>query len=126
MMDGIEAETAEELLRYLRHEAGHAFSYVHRPYETEEFGRMCGDYSRPYREDYVPQPFTRDYAILLQEQLATAGITVSLEELTSEAFYAGGPQETPWLNSAVTLVPWTTRTTPTQFVVPMVRTIFPC
>jgi peptide/nickel transport system substrate-binding protein len=68
------------------------------------------------------EPFTRDYAILLQEQLATAGITVSLEELTSEAFYAGGPQETPWLNSAVTLVPWTTRTTPTQFVVPMVRT----
>jgi peptide/nickel transport system substrate-binding protein len=68
------------------------------------------------------EPFTRDYAILLQEQLATAGITVSLEELTAEAFYAGGPQETPWLNSAVTLVPWTTRTTPTQFVVPMVRT----
>jgi peptide/nickel transport system substrate-binding protein len=67
------------------------------------------------------EPFSRDYAILLQEQLATAGITVGLEELTAEAFYAGELKETPWLNSTVTLVPWASRATPTQFVVPMVR-----
>jgi peptide/nickel transport system substrate-binding protein len=67
------------------------------------------------------EPFTRDYAILLQEQLGAARISVDLVEVTAEAFYAGEPEETPWLNRAVTLVPWTSRTTPTQFVVPMVR-----
>ena len=67
------------------------------------------------------EPLARDYAVLLQEQLASAGITATLDEQTSEAFYAGDPAETPWLNSIATLVDWVSRPTPTQFVVPMVR-----
>ena len=60
-MDGIEAQTEEEILGYLRHEAGHAFNYAHKLYETEECQRVFGDYSAPYRDDYVPQPFSRNY-----------------------------------------------------------------
>ena len=61
MMDGIEAQTEEEILGYLRHEAGHTFNYAHKLYETDEFLRVFGDYSAPYRDDYVPQPFSRNY-----------------------------------------------------------------
>ena len=61
MMDGIEAETEEEILSYLRHEAGHAFNYAYKLYETEEWLRTFGAYSMPYRDDFVPQPFSRNY-----------------------------------------------------------------
>src|SRR5688572_12236491 len=61
MMDGIEAETEEEILGYLRHEAGHAFNYAHKLYENQEWLGVFGDYSAPYRDDYVPQPFSRNY-----------------------------------------------------------------
>lgn len=55
------AETEAEILMYLRHEAGHAFNYAYRLYETEEWRKIFGDYTRPYREDYKPQPFSRKY-----------------------------------------------------------------
>ncbi|ATB31163.1 hypothetical protein MEBOL_004625 [Melittangium boletus DSM 14713] len=55
------AETEAEILMYLRHEAGHAFNYAYRLYETEDWLHTFGDYSRPYRDDYKPQPFSRRY-----------------------------------------------------------------
>jgi hypothetical protein len=61
MMEGIEAESDEEILGYLRHEAGHAFNYAYKLYETEEWHELFGPYSRPYREDYEPNPFSRNY-----------------------------------------------------------------
>jgi hypothetical protein len=60
-MDGVEAESDEEVLSYLRHEAGHAFGYAYRLHETEEWHRIFGPYSRPYREDYEPNPFSRNF-----------------------------------------------------------------
>jgi len=61
VMETIEAESDEEILAYLRHEAGHAFNYAYRLYETEEWHALFGPYSRPYREDYEPNPFSRQY-----------------------------------------------------------------
>lgn len=61
LMDGIEAETDEEILRYLRHEAGHAFNYAYKLYETKAWGKVFGPYSRPYTEDYKPYPFSRNF-----------------------------------------------------------------
>jgi hypothetical protein len=61
MMEGIEGQTEAEVLRFLRHEAGHAFNYAHRLYQTEEWHQLFGPYSRPYLEDYKPDPFSRDY-----------------------------------------------------------------
>lgn len=55
------AETEAEILMYLRHEAGHAFNYAYRLYESPEWSRVFGDYSRPYDDNYKPQPFSRRY-----------------------------------------------------------------
>ena len=52
MMEGVEASTEQEVLSYLRHEAGHAFNYAHRLYETEPWLAIFGPYSAPYRDDY--------------------------------------------------------------------------
>jgi hypothetical protein len=54
-------ETTAESMMYLRHEAGHALNYAYRLYEEEEWHRVFGPYSRPYIEDYRPNPFSRDY-----------------------------------------------------------------
>jgi hypothetical protein len=61
IMEGIEAESDEEILRYLRHEAGHAFNYAYKLYETEEWHKLFGPYSRPYKEDYKPDPFSLNF-----------------------------------------------------------------
>lgn len=61
IMDGIEAESDEEILRYLRHEAGHAFNYAYKLYETEEWHHIFGPYSRPYRDTYKPNPFSQNF-----------------------------------------------------------------
>lgn len=61
MMDGVEAQTDEEILGYLRHEAGHAFNYAHKLYATEEWERLFGSFALPYLEDFTPRPFSRNY-----------------------------------------------------------------
>jgi hypothetical protein len=54
-------EGAEESMRYLRHEAGHAFNYAYRLYDRSDWRKMFGPYSRPYRERYRADPFSRDF-----------------------------------------------------------------
>jgi hypothetical protein len=54
-------EGAEESMRYLRHEAGHAFNYAYRLYDRPDWRQMFGPYSRPYRERYRADPFSRDF-----------------------------------------------------------------
>jgi hypothetical protein len=61
IMEGIEAETEEEILSYLRHEAGHAFNYAYKLHEREDWRDLFGPFSRPYLEDYTPQPFSRNF-----------------------------------------------------------------
>lgn len=61
LMESIEAESDEEIIAYLRHEAGHTFNYAYRLYETEEWHELFGPYSRPYREHYEPNPFSRNF-----------------------------------------------------------------
>ncbi|MHB8875795.1 MAG: putative zinc-binding metallopeptidase [Myxococcaceae bacterium] len=57
------AESEREIMMYLRHEAGHCLNYAFKLYETEEWRRLFGDYLKPYREDYKPQPFSRKYVV---------------------------------------------------------------
>jgi hypothetical protein len=54
-------ESHDESMMYLRHEAGHAFNYAYRLYETEEWHRLFGPYSRPYVDAYKPNPFSTDF-----------------------------------------------------------------
>ena len=60
---GAGAETEREILIYLRHEAGHCFNYAYKLYETEPWRKLFGDYSKPYKEEYKPQPFSRKYVV---------------------------------------------------------------
>lgn len=59
-------EKEEELILYLRHEAGHAFNYAYQLYQTEEWHQVFGPFSRPYIEDYKPQPLSKKFVKHMQ------------------------------------------------------------
>jgi hypothetical protein len=54
-------EDAREIMMYLRHEAGHAFTYAYKLHNTPEWKQVFGPFRRPYRDNYRPAPFSRDY-----------------------------------------------------------------
>lgn len=54
----IEAEDEAEVMMYLRHEAGHAFNYAYRLYTRLSWRRLFGSFSRPYRKNFRPRPFS--------------------------------------------------------------------
>jgi hypothetical protein len=54
-------EDAREIMMYLRHEAGHAFTYAYKLHTNPEWKQIFGPFRRPYRDNYRPAPFSRDY-----------------------------------------------------------------
>ena len=58
MSAGIEDDA--EAMRYLRHECGHALNYAFKLYERPEWRALFGPFSRPYRERYRADPFSRN------------------------------------------------------------------
>ncbi|XUX00175.1 MAG: putative zinc-binding metallopeptidase [Dehalogenimonas sp.] len=58
---GVEAESDDEIMMYLRHEAGHAFNYAHKLYEQAEWSKIFGDYKSAYRETYGVVPFSSKF-----------------------------------------------------------------
>jgi Putative zinc-binding metallo-peptidase len=54
-------EDAREIMMYLRHEAGHAFTYAYKLHGSAEWRQLFGPFRRPYRDNYRPVPFSRDY-----------------------------------------------------------------
>jgi len=54
-------ESAREIMMYLRHEAGHAFTYAYRLHKSPEWKQLFGPFRRPYRDNYRPSPFSHDY-----------------------------------------------------------------
>lgn len=57
--EGIESDA--ESMRFMRHEAGHAFNYAYRLYDRADWHHTFGSFSRPYRERYQADPFSHDY-----------------------------------------------------------------
>ncbi len=57
----VEIEGEQDVMRYLRHEAGHAFNYAYRLYDRADWRQTFGPYSRPYRERYRADPFSRAF-----------------------------------------------------------------
>jgi hypothetical protein len=53
--------TREEVLMYLRHEAGHAINYAFELWRRRDWSQTFGDFRRPYRDVYSPNPWSRDY-----------------------------------------------------------------
>lgn len=66
-LERIEAEMSlaveddAEAMRYLRHEAGHAFNYAFRLHERADWQETFGQFKRPYRDRYRANPFSRDH-----------------------------------------------------------------
>jgi hypothetical protein len=54
-------EDAREIMMYLRHEAGHAFTYAYKLHNRPEWKQIFGPFRRPYHDNYRPAPFSRDY-----------------------------------------------------------------
>ena len=59
--EAVDVESEADIMRYLRHEAGHAFNYAYRLYDRADWRHLFGPYSRPYRERYRADPFSRAY-----------------------------------------------------------------
>jgi peptide/nickel transport system substrate-binding protein len=58
---------------------------------------------------YLENP---QFAQLIQQQCKPAGINVKLNFVPYDAFYAGGENDTPWLNAPMVIVEWGSRPTP--------------
>jgi len=54
-------------------------------------------------------------AQLIQQQCKPAGITVNINQISYDAFYAGSATTTPWLNAPMVIVEWGSRPTPGVF-----------
>jgi hypothetical protein len=57
----LEGRDGPDILRYLRHEMGHVVNYAYQLFRSPEWERLFGPMSTPYREEYRPSPFSRDY-----------------------------------------------------------------
>ena len=57
----IEGFNQADILRYLRHEMGHVVNYAYKLYDREDWVKLFGSITQPYREDYRPQPFSRRF-----------------------------------------------------------------
>src|SRR5690606_12739707 len=57
----IEGFSRADILRYLRHEMGHVVNYAYKLYDREDWVKLFGSITQPYREAYRPQPFSRRF-----------------------------------------------------------------
>lgn len=58
---------------------------------------------------YLESP---QYAQLIKAQCEPAGINVTINQISYDAFYAGSNTDTPWLNAPMVIVEWGSRPTP--------------
>ena len=56
-----EDENAADLMKYLRHEGGHAINYAYRLWEDPEWTPTFGRFSKAYRDAFDPDPYSRDF-----------------------------------------------------------------
>ncbi|MCT9934178.1 ABC transporter substrate-binding protein [Planotetraspora sp. A-T 1434] len=61
------------------------------------------------------EPGVPDYAALIKQNCAPAGINIDIKQLSSNAFYGTG-SNTPWLQEPFTIVTWGTRPVPEQLI----------
>jgi hypothetical protein len=51
----------DEVVMYLRHETGHAINYAFELWKRKDWAQTFGEFRRPYRDVYNPNPWSRDY-----------------------------------------------------------------
>ncbi len=56
-----EVEDSHYIMALLRHEAGHAVNYAYRLYEAPEWAEVFGQFTKPYRDTFRPNPMSRAF-----------------------------------------------------------------
>jgi hypothetical protein len=56
-----EIEDDQFIMMLLRHEAGHALNYAYRLWEYDGWTEIFGKFSKPYRDQYLPNPTSREF-----------------------------------------------------------------
>jgi hypothetical protein len=56
-----EVEGDRVVMMLLRHEVGHAFNYAYRLWKRRDWPEIFGGFSKPYREEFRPNPFSRQF-----------------------------------------------------------------
>jgi hypothetical protein len=56
-----EIETPQMIMMLLRHEAGHAYNYAYKLHRDSEWAETFGQFSKPYRDTFRPNPFSRHF-----------------------------------------------------------------
>ncbi|MCX7038983.1 MAG: putative zinc-binding metallopeptidase [Spirochaetes bacterium] len=56
-----EIEDSIGIMKFLRHEAGHALNYAYRLWERDEWREVFGVFSKPYQEDFRPERWSRRF-----------------------------------------------------------------
>lgn len=56
-----QVESPQEIMMFLRHEAGHAINYAYKLYEYEEWDEIFGPFGQPYKEHFRPNPSSRHF-----------------------------------------------------------------
>jgi hypothetical protein len=64
-----EIEDDQMMMMLLRHEAGHAVNYAYRLWEEPGWSEVFGQFSRPYRDSFRPDPFSRQFVRHLAHHL---------------------------------------------------------
>ncbi|MBM4028458.1 MAG: hypothetical protein FJ280_24140 [Planctomycetes bacterium] len=54
-------EDSETIMQLLRHETGHAINYAFRLWEAPRWRELFGPFSKPYREVFHPNPWSRSF-----------------------------------------------------------------
>jgi len=56
-----DVEDSQTVMQILRHEAGHAINYAFRLWEEPTWRKVFGPFSKPYREVFHPNPWSRRF-----------------------------------------------------------------
>jgi hypothetical protein len=64
-----EIEDARMIMMLLRHEAGHAVNYAYRLWERRGWSDTFGRFTKPYRDAFNPNPYSRDFVRHLPHSL---------------------------------------------------------
>jgi hypothetical protein len=56
-----EIEDPPGTMKFLRHEAGHALNYAYRLWERDDWRAVFGVFTKPYREQFHPEPWSRRF-----------------------------------------------------------------
>jgi hypothetical protein len=79
-------EDEHELMKTLRHEAGHAINYAYRLYSLKEWQETFGRFDQPYRDFFHPNPQSREFVKHLYQQVGSYAGRIYAQKHPDEDF----------------------------------------